>query len=90
MPRMFAVTIPAIRSRALLSLLFVVMILTTTACGGGSTQASATPTATAIPTVALDAASRDAGRPSAEANQPPARRSSCRSPFPPGITPSHQ
>jgi outer membrane protein assembly factor BamB len=53
---MFAMTIPAIRSRALLSSLFVVMILTTAACGGGSTQASGTPTTTAIPIVALDEA----------------------------------
>ncbi len=55
MPRVFAATIPAIRSRALLSLLVVIMTLTVAACGGGSAQSSATPTATAIPTVALDA-----------------------------------
>src|SRR5262245_18461046 len=55
MPRLFAVIIPAIRSRALLSLLVVMMALIVTACGHASAQSSATPTVTAIPTVALDA-----------------------------------
>jgi outer membrane protein assembly factor BamB len=56
MPRVFAATgIPAIRSRALFSSLFLFMALAVAAGGSGSAQSSATPTATAIPTIALAA-----------------------------------
>jgi outer membrane protein assembly factor BamB len=52
---MFAATDnPAIGARALVSSLFVVMALAA-GCGNGSAQSSATPPATAIPTVSLDA-----------------------------------
>jgi outer membrane protein assembly factor BamB len=53
--RLPCATLISIRLRALLSSLFVILAFAVTACGGGSTQSATTPTATAIPTVALDA-----------------------------------